>query len=110
MKFVNSSEVQAQWHVDTGSFANHPQAYEQDVVKEQWEAYPQLKVTVDQLQAREKEVSTQGALISVLPESRQHVVTALEKLYQGANPQEVLDEAAILTNRAIEVANKTQGN
>lgn len=110
MKFVNSPEVQAKWHVETGYFAIHPDAYEQDIVKQQWEEYPQLKVTVDQLQSTKANEATQGALISVFPESRQHIVNALEKLYQGNDPQEVLDEAATLTNRAIEVANKTQGN
>ncbi|WP_078379335.1 ABC transporter substrate-binding protein [Sutcliffiella halmapala] len=110
MKYVNSPDVQAKWHVETGYFSIHPEAYENDIVKEQWAEYPQLKVTVDQLQATKKGVATQGALISVFPESRQHIVTALEKLYQGSDPKEVLDEAVIQSNRAIEIANKTQGN
>lgn len=33
--------------------------------------YPQLKVTVDQLRDTKTNTATQGALISVFPESRQ---------------------------------------
>jgi sn-glycerol 3-phosphate transport system substrate-binding protein len=109
MKFLTTPESQAKWHVKTGYFAINPAAYEQPLVKERWEKYPQLKVTVDQLQSTKPSVATQGALISVFPESRQHVVTALENLYQGMDPQKALDQAAEGTNRAIEIANKTKG-
>ncbi|MFC0230528.1 ABC transporter substrate-binding protein [Bhargavaea ullalensis] len=108
MKYLATPEVQAQWHLDTGYFAINPDAYEEDIVKEKWEEYPQFQVTVEQLQDTKPSVATQGALISVFPESRQQIVTALENLYQGGDPQKVLDEAAEGTNRAIEIANKTK--
>jgi sn-glycerol 3-phosphate transport system substrate-binding protein len=57
-------------HVKSGYFAINPAAYDQDIVKEEWEKYPQLKVTVDQLSETKKGTATQGALISVFPESR----------------------------------------
>ncbi|APH06371.1 ABC transporter substrate-binding protein [Bacillus weihaiensis] len=110
MKYLTTPEVQGEWHVKTGYFAINPAAYEQDIVKEEWEKYPQLKVTVDQLRDTKPSTATQGALISVFPESRQKVVTAMENLYQGMDPQEALDQAAEETNRALEVANKKQGN
>lgn len=110
MKYLTTPEVQAEWHVKSGYFAINPAAYEQDIVKEEWEKYPQLKVTVDQLAETKKSTATQGALISVFPESRQKVVTAMENLYQGMDPKEALDQAAEETNRALEVANKKQGN
>ncbi|WP_390621631.1 ABC transporter substrate-binding protein [Rubeoparvulum massiliense] len=106
MKFLTTPEIQAKWHVSTGYFAINPEAYEQDLVKEQWEQYPQLKVTVDQLQSTKPSYATQGALISVFPESRQQVVTALENLYGGMDPQEALNRAAEETNRIIETANR----
>ncbi len=34
----------------------------------------------------------------------------MENLYQGMDPKEALDQAAEETNRALEVANKKQGN
>lgn len=108
MKYLTTPEVQAKWHLETGYFAINPAAYEEESVKKAWEETPQIKVTVDQLQDTVPGLATQGALISVFPESRQQVVTALENLYQGKDPQEALDEAADGTNRAIEIANKTK--
>ncbi|MDF0725455.1 ABC transporter substrate-binding protein [Cytobacillus sp. S13-E01] len=110
MKYMATPEAQAKWHVKTGYFAINPAAYDQPIVQERYEVYPQLKVTVEQLQATKPSVATQGALISVFPESRQQVVTALENLYQGMDPQEALDQAAAGTDRAIEIANRTSGN
>ncbi|WP_243291008.1 ABC transporter substrate-binding protein [Bacillus sp. FJAT-47783] len=110
MKYLTTPEVQAEWHVKTGYFAINPAAYDQDIVKKEWEKYPQLKVTVDQLHETKTSTATQGALISVFPESRQKVVKAMENLYQGMDPQEALDQAAEETNRALEVANKKKGN
>jgi sn-glycerol 3-phosphate transport system substrate-binding protein len=108
MKYLTTPEVQAKWHLETGYFAINPSAYDEQIVKDAWEVTPQLKVTVDQLQSTEPSIATQGALISVFPESRQQIVTALENLYQGMDPQEALDTAAEGTNRAIEIANKTK--
>ncbi|QTD41110.1 ABC transporter substrate-binding protein [Sporosarcina sp. Te-1] len=108
MKYLTTPEVQAKWHLDTGYFAINPKAYEEENVKAKWAEYPQFKVTVDQLQDTVPGYATQGALISVFPESRQQIVTALEELYQGKDPQEVLDKAVEGTNRAMEIANKTK--
>ncbi len=109
MKYLSTPEVQAKWHTESGYFAINPEAYDEDVVKQQWEEYPQLKVTVDQLHDTKATNATQGALISVFPESRQKVVTALESLYQGMDPQKAMDQAAKETDRALEIANKKQG-
>lgn len=108
MKYLTTPEVQAKWHLDTGYFAINPKAYDEENVKAKWAEFPQYKVTVDQLQDTVPGLATQGALISVFPESRQQIVTALEDLYQGKEPQEVLDQAAEGTNRAMEIANKTK--
>jgi len=108
MTYLTTPEIQAQWHLETGYFAINPAAYEEENVKTAWAETPQIKVTVDQLQDTLPGLATQGALISVFPESRQQIVTALEDLYQGKDPQQALDEAAEGTNRAIEIANKTK--
>ncbi|MGP1909646.1 ABC transporter substrate-binding protein [Metabacillus sp. JX24] len=109
MKYLSTPEVQAKWHVETGYFAINPAAYEEEIVKEQWEKYPQLKVTVDQLHDTKANTATQGALISVFPESRQKVVSGMESLYQGMDPQKALDQAAAEIDRALETAGKKQG-
>ena len=66
-----------------------------------------MKVTVDQLQATKQSPATQGALISVFPESRDAVVKALEAMYDGKNSKEALDEAAKATDRAISISART---
>lgn len=108
MQYLTTPEIQAKWHLETGYFAINPAAYEEESVQNAWAETPQIKVTVEQLQDTVAGLATQGALISVFPESRQQIVTALEDLYQGKDPQEALDEAAKGTNRAMEIANKTK--
>ncbi|KAB2331777.1 ABC transporter substrate-binding protein [Bacillus mesophilum] len=110
MKYVTTPEVQAEWHLQSGYFAINPAAYEEDIVQEEWEKYPQLKVTVDQLKDTKPSTATQGALISVFPEARQKVVSAMESLYQGVDPKEALDRAVEETNQALEAAAKKSGN
>ncbi|MGN1401186.1 MAG: ABC transporter substrate-binding protein [Bacillus sp. (in: firmicutes)] len=106
MKYLQTPEAQAKWHVNTGYFAINPAAYDEQIVKDKWAESPQLKVTVEQLQDTKPSVATQGALIKVFPEARQQIVTALEKLYQGGDPQQLLDQAVKETNKQIETANK----
>jgi sn-glycerol 3-phosphate transport system substrate-binding protein len=74
-----------------------------------WEKYPQLKVTVDQLHDTKANAATQGTLISVFPESRQKIVSGMESLYQGMDPQKALDQAAKETDRALKTEGKKQG-
>ncbi|MCG6795558.1 ABC transporter substrate-binding protein [Geobacillus sp. YHL] len=104
MKYLTTAPVQAKWHVRTGYFAINPAAYDEPLVKEEWAKYPQLKVTVDQLHETKSTPATQGALITVFPESRQHVVKAMERLYEGIDPQDALDQAAEETNRVLQEA------
>lgn len=108
MKYLTSPEVQAQWHVNTGYFAINTEAYTQEIVQSEWEKYPQLKVTVDQLRDTKASGATQGALISVFPEARQKVVTAMESLYQGTKPEDALNKAVDETNKALEMANRSK--
>ncbi|AZB44459.1 ABC transporter substrate-binding protein [Bacillus sp. FJAT-42376] len=106
MKYLSTPKVQAKWHVDSGYFSINPKAYEEDIVKKEWEKYPQLKVTVDQLKETKSSPATQGALISVFPKSRQKIVTGMESLYQGTAPAEALDRAAKETERSLEMSNR----
>jgi sn-glycerol 3-phosphate transport system substrate-binding protein len=106
MKWFNEPEVQAEWHVNTGYFSTNPDAYEEAIVHEEHEKYPQLTVPIAQLQDTIPSSATQGALITVFPESREQVVTSLEALYQGTSPEEALKQAVEGTNRAIDVAKR----
>ncbi|WP_416148571.1 ABC transporter substrate-binding protein [Salipaludibacillus sp. HK11] len=106
MKWFNQPEIQAEWHVNTGYFATNPSAYDEAIVGEEHESYPQLTVPIDQLQETVASSATQGALITVFPESREEVVTSLEAMYQGTSPEEALQQAVDGTNRAIEVSTR----
>jgi sn-glycerol 3-phosphate transport system substrate-binding protein len=109
MKYLTKADVQAKWHTETGYFAITPDAYKDPLILEEYKKYPQLKVTVDQLQSTKSSPATQGALISVFPESRDAVVKSLEAMYGGTDPKQALDNAAKTTDRAIEIANRTNG-
>ncbi|MCT4787160.1 ABC transporter substrate-binding protein [Exiguobacterium aestuarii] len=101
MKYVSSTETQAQWHVDTGYFAINPDAYNEPIVEEMWVTYPQLKVTVDQLSETKPSPATQGALISTFPQSRLSVANAIESLYQGVSAEDALKRAAEETTTTL---------
>ncbi len=82
-------------------FAINPEAYDEPIVQEMWNEYPQLKVTVDQLSETKPSPATQGALISTFPQSRQSVVNAMESLYQGVSVQDALKRAADETTSTL---------
>ncbi|WDF03370.1 hypothetical protein [Shouchella hunanensis] len=68
---------------------------------------PQLKASIEQLQETIPSSATQGAFMSVFPESRQQVVTAMENMFQRTEPEAVLEQAVEGTNRAIELYNRS---
>ncbi|KGA97026.1 glycerol-3-phosphate ABC transporter substrate-binding protein [Alkalihalobacillus alcalophilus ATCC 27647 = CGMCC 1.3604] len=107
LKYLQTPEVQAEWHIDTGYFAINPLAYEEEIVEKEHEMYPQLRVPIEQLQETISSTATQGALMGVFPEARQQVVSALEGMLQGTDPKTAIDQAVEGTNRAIDVYNRT---
>ncbi|SES25302.1 ABC transporter substrate-binding protein [Psychrobacillus sp. OK032] len=109
MKYLQTPEIQAEWHVGTGYFAINPGAYEEQVVKDAHAEKPQLQVTVDQLQDTKASYATQGALMDMLPEGRKIMETALEKIYNGGDVDEAYNTAVEQFNVAIEQANAARG-
>ncbi|MGN7299029.1 ABC transporter substrate-binding protein [Ferdinandcohnia sp. SAFN-114] len=108
MKYLQTPEVQAKWHVGTGYFAINPDAYEEQLVKDAHTEKPQLRVTVDQLQATKSSFATQGALMDMLPQGRKVMETALESVYNGGSVDEAYTTAVDQFNKAIEQANKAR--
>ncbi|MFS0820272.1 extracellular solute-binding protein [Bacillus sp. 1P02SD] len=108
MKYLQTPEVQAKWHVGTGYFAINPAAYEEQLVKDAHEEKPQLRVTVEQLQATKSSFATQGALMDMLPQGRKVMETALESVYNGGSVDEAYKTAVDQFNKAIEQANKAR--
>ncbi|MBU5595100.1 ABC transporter substrate-binding protein [Amphibacillus sp. MSJ-3] len=110
MKYLQTPEIQAEWHVGTGYFAINPAAYDEELVVEAHEEMPQLKVTVDQLQATTSSFATQGALMDMIPEGRKIIETALEMVYNGGEVDDAYRTAVEQFNTAIEQANAARGN
>ena len=109
MKYLQTPEVQAKWHVGTGYFAINPAAYEEQVVKDAYAEMPQLQVTVEQLQSTKSSYATQGGLMDMIPEGRKIMETALETVYNGGDVDEAYRTAVEQFNAAIEQANAARG-
>jgi len=102
VKFMTESDVQAEWAASTGYFPITPDAYEEDILKDVYEEFPQFTTAVDQLEETTPNAATGGALTEVLPEARKIIETALGEMYEGKDPQEALDEAAQKINEALD--------
>ena len=109
MKYLQTPEVQAKWHVGTGYFAINPAAYDQQVVKDAYKEMPQLQVSVQQLQATKPSYATQGALMDMIPQERKIIESALETVYNGGDVDEAFDNAVKQVNAAIEQSNAARG-
>lgn len=108
MKYLAEPQTQAYWHVNTGYFPVTTKAYDEAIVKENLEKYPQFQTAVDQLHQTEPNTATQGAVMGVFPEARQITETAIEEVLNGQKtPQEALDKAAQEISSKIETYNKT---
>src|SRR5699024_334505 len=92
----------SKWAAGTGYFPITPAAYDEQVLKDVYEEYPQYTTAVDQLEDTTVTPAIQGALTEVLPEARKIIETALGEMYEGKDPQEALDDAAQKINDALE--------
>lgn len=101
IKFSTNADVQAEWAAGTGYFPITPAAYEEQVLKDVYEEYPQYTTAVDQLEATTEGPATNGALTEVLPEARKIIETALGEMYEGKDPADALDDAAEKINDAL---------
>lgn len=110
MKYLQTPEVQAKWHVETGYFAINPAAYDEELVQEAYAEMPQLRVTVDQLQSTTPSYATQGAIMDMIPEGRRIVETALETVYNGGDLDDAYQTMVDQLNAAIAQANASRGN
>lgn len=100
--YLTQPEIQARWAGNTGYFPITKAAHDEPYLQDVYQAYPQFLTAVEQLQNTKLTPATQGALMGVFPEAREYVMTAIERLYDGADPQEVLDRAAEEIEQALE--------
>lgn len=80
IQFMASAAVQENWHTHTGYFP-----IRQDVIDDLkrrgfYEKYPVAWTAIEQLRASPDLPATQGALIGVFPEIREHITNALEEV------------------------------
>ena len=102
VKFLTEPEVQAEWAAETGYFPITPAAYEEDVLKEIYEEFPQMTTAVNQLEDTNPSPATYGPLTEIMPEARKIVETALGEMYEGKDPREALDEAVEKITEALD--------
>ncbi|AWB46347.1 ABC transporter substrate-binding protein [Paenibacillus sp. CAA11] len=108
IKYLAEPSTQAQWHVSTGYFPITKKAYDEQIVKDNLEKYPQFKTAVDQLHSTKASQATQGAVMGVFPEARQTVEGAIEAVLGGSKaPKDALDEAAKDITGKLSNYNKT---
>lgn len=110
IKFLLEPSNQAYWSVNTGYFPVTKAAYDEEVLKENLDEYPQFKTSIEQLHNTKLSPVTQGALIGVFPEIRSNIEDQIERLYEGSvEPKEALDTVVKKINKALETYNKTSG-
>jgi sn-glycerol 3-phosphate transport system substrate-binding protein len=108
IKFVVSPEQQAYWHVNSGYFPITKAAYDQPLVKENLEKFPQFKTAVDQLHQSKLNNATKGAVMGIFPEARQIVEQAMEEIINGAKSvEQALTDAEKEITEKIQAYNKT---
>ena len=101
VKFLVSAESQAYWNAQTGYFPVTPDAYEEEVFKNNIAEYPQFKTAIDQLHDSAPQYA--GALLSVFSEARATVETEIENMLNGKQtPEKAVEQMASSINAAIE--------
>lgn len=94
IKFTTDKAVQAEWAALTGYFPITPAAYDEAVLQDVYDEFPQFVTAVDQLEGTTVNPASGGPLTEVMPEARKIIENALGEMYEGKNPREALDEAA----------------
>lgn len=94
VKFTTNADIQAEWAAGTGYFPITPAAYDEQVLQDVYEEFPQYTTAVKQLEDTKATPATAGALFSIMPEARKIIETAFGEMYEGKDPQAALDDAA----------------
>lgn len=108
IKYLAAPEQQAFWNVNTGYFPITKAAYDQPLIQENMEKFPQFQTAVNQLHQTKLNNATKGAVMGVFPEARQIVERAMEEIINGVNsPEEALSQAADEITEKIVAYNAT---
>jgi len=108
IKFLASPKEQGIWSVNSGYFPITKAAYDEQVVKDNLQKFPQFQTAIDQLHQTKLSTATQGAVMGVFPEARQIVEGAIESVVNNQKtPKQALDDAAKEITGKIQTYNST---
>ncbi len=106
--FLAEPESQAKWAAGTGYIPVRKSAADSQVLQDLWAEAPGFKVAFDQLTAGADNVATAGPVIGDYKGVRDALTEALESLLvDGADPADVLADAAAAAHERIEAYNNT---
>ena len=109
LKYMASSATQRVWHSKTGYFPIRKDVIASLEHEGFYKKYPNAKTAIDQLTGSAECAATQGALMGVFPEAREHLESAIEEVLAGkSTTKQALENAANRTNKALERYNKMQ--
>lgn len=103
IQYLMSGETQAFLSAKSGYFPINPKALDHQIMVDVLNEYPDFIMGIDQLNNSVSTVATSRALINIFPEVREHVVLALEKMYNQVDTYEnIMDELVSKSNADIE--------
>lgn len=110
VKFATSPDLQAFWHTASGYYPVRKAAYNVQLDKDWVAKYPQFTTAVDQLHASPNVRAADGGLSGAMPQARQEIELAIEKVLNGSQTaQQALDAAAATVTKAVQDYNKSVG-
>ena len=109
LKFMASEKTQTTWHTKTGYFPIRKDVIAALVKDGFYKKNPNALTAIDQLVNSAQVPATQGALMGVFPEAREHVETAIEEVLAGkSTATKSLQNAADRTGKSLARYNKMQ--
>jgi sn-glycerol 3-phosphate transport system substrate-binding protein len=82
-KYLVSAPIQERWHTNTGYFPVRSDVIDSLKKTGFYDKFPVAWVAIEQLRASPATLATQGALMGVFPEVRNHIATAIEEILAG---------------------------
>lgn len=93
IKFLTSAESQAEWAANTGYVPTRKDSYDEDILKEQHDKYPQLETVSEQVQNAEVNPASKGITMDNYEETQEVIQNSWEEMYDGKDPKTALKEA-----------------
>ncbi len=110
VKYATSPDLQAYWHTASGYYPVRKASYNVQIDKDWVKQYPQFTTAVDQLHQSPNVRAADGGLSGAMPQARQEVELAIEKVLNNqATIQQALDAAAATVTKAVQDYNKSVG-